>query len=477
MRPALPLAIALGLLGLAAPAAASASSQKQKPPASSTDYVAVSRALTEIDAAAQQGDVEGELRFARDAEGAPGDPVAQFLAVSSQPGEDERWGGFRDLSQQFSRSALPWVGMARVYLAWKTWDQAEKAITTALLRDPGCFLAVRVRAEMEGLRGKLELSKKDFQAVLQADPRNPEAHFGLSRLAYGRGDLEEAHSEAAAALEEARSLSGAWAILGEIAQDIGEPGAAADFFRGAIEQAPHDRAARVALAKLCTAQGDAGGAMEQWRAAVEIKEDPDALSALADAARAAGDAEVEQRAVERLSILRPSADQWRRVAEIRVSAHDAAGAERAYRRVLDSAPRDPAANLGMGQLYLTRGDILKAVECLRAAGEPGQGDLAILGKRLNLEKLAKPDLSAVEKSVQALVDRTYRSRLAESPSLSGNLRLRVTTDESGAASQVEVLEDSVHDEDVRACAYWNLRDAAYPPDQPGRYSFNFSFKR
>ncbi len=50
-------------------------------------------------------------------------------------------------------------------------------------------------------------------------------------------------------------------------------------------------------------------------------------------------------------------------------------------------------------------------------------------------------------------------------------------DGAGTATLVEVLEDSVHDDDVRACAYWNLHDATYPTDRPGRYSFAFQFRR
>jgi tetratricopeptide (TPR) repeat protein len=210
---------------------------------------------------------------------------------------------------------------------------------------------------------------------------------------------------------------------------------------------------------------------------VEIEEDPEVLSGLADAARTAGDGEVEERALERLSRRTPSADRWRRVADIRMEAKDYTGAERAYQRVLDGMPRDEAANLGMGRLHLARGDSLKAVECLRAAGPAGQVELSPLQRRLNLEKLSRPDLGALQKAAQVLVDRTYRSRLADSPSLSGNLRIRVTVDGSGVAGPVEVLEDTVHDDDVRACAYWNLRDATYPAEEPGRYSFTFTFKR
>ncbi len=482
------VAIAVSIAGCAgagarAPRAAGKPAPRavRAPPASradpATDYVAVSRALTEIDAAERQGELADELRWAQAAEKAPQDTAAQFLAVAAQPGNEDRWNGFRDLSLQFPRSALPWVGMARIYVTWRTWDQAERAIAGALQRDPGCWLAVRVRAELEETRGNAEAAQADYQAVLKADPRNPEAHFGLGRLARARGDLDGAHEHAAAALEEARTLPGAWALLGDIALEIGEPGAAIDFWKGAIAQAPRDRSARVSLARLLSSQGQHAAAVEQWQAAVDLKEDPEALAALADEARAAGDGDAEQHALERLARLKPSADQWKRVAAIRLASRDYPAAERAYRRVLEAKPHDEDANLGMGRVHLARGDAVKAVEALRAAGAPGRDELTALEKRLNLEKLSRPDMNSLQRAVQAQVDRTYRARLAQVPSLAGTLRVRVTVDGSGTASLVEVLEDSVHDNDVRACAYWNLRDATYPPEKPGRYSFAFAFRR
>ncbi len=481
------LAFAVSIAGCAG-----AGTQAQRPPGSaprvahpppssradpSTDYVSVSRALTEIDAAERQGDLEDELRWAQAAERAPQDAAAQFLAVAAQPGNEDRWNGFRDLSLQFPRSALPWVGMARIYVAWRTWDQAERAVAAALQRDRGCWLAVRVRAEMEEVRGKVDLAEADYQAVLKADPRNPEAHFGLGRLARARGDLDAAHEHAAAALEEARTLPGAWALLGDIALEIGEPAAAIDFWRGAIAQAPRDRSARISLARLLSSQGQHAAAVEQWQAAVDIKEDPESLAALADEAHAAGDAAAEQRALERLARLKPTPEQWKRVAAVRLGARDYAAAERAYRRVLEVKPHDEDANLGMGRIYLARGDAVKAVEALRAAGSAGRDELASLEKRLNLDRLSRPDVNALQRAVQGQVDRTYRARLAQVPGLAGKLRVRVTVDGSGAATLVEVLEDSVHDNDVRACAYWNLRDANYPPEKPGRDSFAFAFRR
>ena len=233
----------------------------------------------------------------------------------------------------------------------------------------------------------------------------------------------------------------------------------------------------MALAKLLRESGDAKGAVAHWRAAVALGEDAPSLAALADAARAAKDEKAELEAIERLSARDPSAAEWRRVAEIRMAAGDWDGAEKALRRALARDPRDPGANAGLGKVHLQRGATLDAVEAFRASGDAGKPELAALEKRLNLERVAKGDVAAIQRAVQALVDRTYRARVAETAVSSGQLRIRSTVGPSGAASLVEILEDTVHDPDVRACAYWNLRDAAYPQKKPGRFTFVFAFRK
>jgi tetratricopeptide (TPR) repeat protein len=243
-----------------------------------------------------------------------------------------------------------------------------------------------------------------------------------------------------------------------------------------VAASPRDRTARATLAGLLARSGDAAGARDQWKAAVELGEDAVGLAGLAAAARAAGDAESERHALERLGALQPETADWKRLAEVRLAAEDRDGAEKALRRALSNDPRDGAAHLLLGRVHLARGETREAVEALRAAGEPGRSELSEVEKRINLQKLARKDVNALQRSVSGLVDRTFRVRRSEAPSLSGLLRLRVTVDAAGVANLVEVLEDSLHDGDVAASAYWNLHDATYPPGKPGRYSFTFAFK-
>jgi hypothetical protein len=103
-------------------------------------------------------------------------------------------------------------------------------------------------------------------------------------------------------------------------------------------------------------------------------------------------------------------------------------------------------------------------------------DREAVEKRINYQKQTTTDVAALQRAVGKLIDKTYQSRLKVQPRLSGKLTIRVTTDASGRAALVELIEDTIHDDDVRACAYWNLKDAAYPAQKPGRSSFSFTLR-
>src|SRR5512147_2363793 len=105
--------VAVTLAVLAAPAVRAKDAKPGVTPG--IDYVALSRALTEVDAAERRGDLGDDLRWAQAADADPEDLATKFLSVSAQPELDLRWEGYHQLSEEFPRSPLPWLGMARVY--------------------------------------------------------------------------------------------------------------------------------------------------------------------------------------------------------------------------------------------------------------------------------------------------------------------------------------------------------------------------
>ncbi len=476
----LPLTLAAALFALVGAACAPTARAPREVTRPRQDLVPLSRAMVAIEELAVRGGdeilVERQQRAVA-AEQNAGDPVARFLAVWAQPRGEDRWGGFKQLTRDFPDSALGFVGMASTYVEWRTLDQADKAIVLALEAEPDEWIAVLYRAVTAEKREKWEFAAIDYRTVLSADPANPEAHLGLARIARQQGDVARAKEEARTALSAAPAHLGALGLLADLAVEAGATDEAAGICAQIVGTNPRDRKARLRLAKLYRAAGKPELARDQLRAAMDQKEDAEVLVLLADAARAANDLRTEIEAVERLSALDPSAAEWRRIGEMRLSNGDWDGAEKALRKALARDPRDAAANAAMAKIHVHRGEVQEAIEALRIAGDAGKAELVVLERRLNLDRLSRPDVGQLQRAVQGLVDRTYRTRLVEVPSLSGDLKLRVTVNPAGEATLVELLEDTIHDADVRACAYWNLRDASYPTAKPGRFTFGFSFTK
>lgn len=472
MKLAAPLALFLVAAGCAGPAA-----EVKDSPSSRPDYVQLDRAILAIEAAELRGDV-AELRkgYAAAWEARPTSPAARFLALYARPRDEGTWAEFKAMSVEQRDSALGWLGQARIYVTWRVWDQIDRVVDAGFEADPDNWLLVVPRALAAEGRGRFDVAAGDWAMILKVDPKNPQALLGRSRAARRAKDAVAARAAAEAALASAPGYLPALLALAAVGTDAGDREEAARWYAKAVEASPRDRELRVTFAKLLMDKGDAAGARDQWKAALQLKEDPETLVLYAGAARAAGDAKAEEGAIERLSAVDPGAAEWKRVAEIRLANGDSAGAEAALRRSLTRDPKDGAALASIGRLLEKKGDLQAAMESFRSAGTPGAADRAKLEERINVQPLKRPDVGGIQKAAQQLIEKTYRERLAEWPNLAGTLKIRVTTDALGVATLVEVLADSVEDPAVRACAFWNLRDAAYPPKKPGRFTFAFTLR-
>jgi tetratricopeptide (TPR) repeat protein len=437
----------------------------------------VSRGFTDVDDAARRGVLpEQRIRWLAASAANPKDPGARVLAAYALPHGEDTWAELQYLSEQFQDSAIPWLAMWRLYLEWGVLDQFDRSVPVARRAEPANWLVGLAEATVAERRGQPEAASAGYRAALVRDPDNVEAWAGLARMAQGGGDEEVARLAAESALRLRPGHAPALRVLAGLAEARGDAAGALALHRQVVASDLQDRPTRIKLARLLRQQGDAAGARDQWKAAVAIREDPETLVALAEAARLCGDGATEQRSLERLSALDPGGAEWRRIAEIRQQAQDLPGAERALRQAVAREPADPRNRLALGRLLAGSGRLTEGLEHLREAGEPGAADREAAARRLNLRRLATTDPAALRREVGALIDATYRRRLLELPRLAGQLTIRVTTDALGRAALVEALEDTLHDDDVRACAYWNLKDAAYPAQKPGRYAFSYTLR-
>jgi tetratricopeptide (TPR) repeat protein len=401
-------------------------------------------------------------------------PLERFLALYALPRDPAAWQAFRVLSGSPGGAFWGSLGMARIYVEWGTWDQAEAELERARGAAPGNWLARLVRAEARERAGRPAEARADWLDVLAADPENPAARLGLARLARQQGDPETATLHASHALDALPEQTAAPLLLGLVALDAGEARAAVGWLGAAAARAPRDAPLRSALARARLLAGDGAAAAAEYRAALAIRETREDLRGLAVAGRLARDPAVELPALERLVELDPrDGGAWSRLGVLRLARGDEARAEPAFRRALELSPGgDPPSRLGLGRILVVRGRPLEALEQLRAAGEIGREDRERLERRLRVAETRYAEPRGVEWEVAGRVERVWRDEGGDRRR-GGVIEVQVAVDDAGEAVEVVIVRDTAGDPWAAASAYWNLKDATYAKGRAGRHAFEF----
>ncbi|HVP65754.1 MAG TPA: tetratricopeptide repeat protein [Anaeromyxobacteraceae bacterium] len=452
----------LSVLALVATACATGSPEVKGADAAGADLLAVSRAMARVDLGAPPG-----------GEAAPAEPavVARYLELYAAPRDETTWGAFRALADK--NADAPWgsLGMARVYVAWGTLDQADAEIGRARAIDPANWIALIIRAAAEDRAGLVADARVDYEEILKLDPESPAARLGLARILFASGDVEGANREAERSLAALPDQTAALALLGRCAAALGRQAEAIDYLSRAAAASPREAALRAELARARLETGDANGAVADWRAALKLEESLAYLRGLEAAASRAEDLDAEIQAAAGIARLEPGpAENWRRLATLRLEVRDEEGAEGALRRVIERDPQDAQSRLELGRILLARGEPLLAMEQFRAAGDVARAERGALERRLQVFPVAAAEPPRIQRVVAERLGRLIRQDA--SPTASGVLVLRVTVGPGGEASEVAFVEDTVNSEWVRASAYWNLKNATYP-NKAGRLTLRF----
>lgn len=263
---------------------------------------------------------EAVAALARRPAGAESQADARVRVLQRLGRHQEAAGLIGDWIRRQPRQALPRRRMAASLVAMGQRGRAVLALRAALGLGP---LPVALHARLVRLLLRLRRREEAVQAAEAARAALPgsaavEALLGEALLAAGRKD------EAAAAFARAQVLDPADAAARRGLAVAADPGGRDD--------APGPR-----LADLLADMEAAGAPEADWHALVGLVEDQDRpVASLAVAARAAA-------AV-------PSPGLLARLAQLRLAAGDAAGAEAAWRRVTEVAPAQAAGWLGLADL-------------------------------------------------------------------------------------------------------------------------------
>lgn len=390
-----------------------------------------------------------------------------YAAWAGAPREDA-WQEVARIAKMNAEEPWTWTLSGAIYAQWRGFlDQADAEFDRALNARKGFVPALVGKADVLRLRGKLPEAKAGYEAVLAAAPDWPEAVSGLGLTLAALKD-----SAAKATLEKALQLDpedlAATGALARIAVEANDSDAAIALTSKMLQTNPRDREAHLALAKMKEEKRDLAGAAEHYEEAMALSPDLATAQALAGLYRELKRAEQEVRALERVAQLSPkSPEPLLRIAEIKKADGDVDAAEAALRKAAERKPGDPELSLALARATRDRDELIAAIEAYRAARASGAAEAAAELKELEAKALLPEsrlagDVNAVYGQVFGRLQKAYRDRAKQGRAAGGKLRVRLAIGEDGKVSQVETLEDTVHDDILGALVYFSLKDAQFP---------------
>ena len=275
-----------------------------------------------------------------------------------------------------------WTGLARAYLLQGRLDEALAVAQEAGEMQPDTLVVLLQIGDIHRAMGRTDeaLAAYDRAAAAGGSSPAPDTHKGDLYLRLGQWDEAEAAFEAALALAptDADALEGLAQVFANRGVGPNSAGfaAAERRFKQAIELAPGNASAYLALGDLYLATGRSEDAATQFGEAVKLQPDNlDARGRLADALLAAG--RPDEALVEQLARQRQAPDNRGVLIDLAAvyrSLDRFDEAEAVYQSLLERTPDDLTLKLSLGDLWLERGEPEQAIplyeEVVAAADDP-----------------------------------------------------------------------------------------------------------
>lgn len=465
--------LALFLLLLAAPAVGIPSVQGPPLPGE------VLGMLRQIETARAQGKARALAdNLDEQARARPGDPMPRVYLAWFQFPSDACWNELKAVSTLYPDNPWPLVGMGLVYLRWKLPAEARPLFAAALRASPGFAPALwgeGLLLQAEGRTAEAEARLREALDGLDAPQLRTSLGLLLAKLP-GR--------EAEARLELTRSVE-AWPEQPEALKTLAQLAHAANDVRAAavagdklVGLKPRDKEAHRLQADLWLAASEKEKAAQSLERYVSLGgAEPASLALLARLYAELGRAAEETKALERLmEVDAKDPEPALRLAELAEAGGDGAAAEALLLKAAERAPARSDIHVRRARLFRQRElfqDALAAYRAALAAPErrvpEAEAEAAALVRLFRLPSTpAQGTQDKIYSRVSLGLVALYMERLKQQPDLKGNLKVRVQVDESGRATRVDTLHDSLKDPLISGHAYFAFLDARYPPgrDEP-----------
>ncbi len=417
--------------------------------------------------------------LAEQAKQSPNNLRVQMLLAWADTSVEDAWQKVNALCKLGPDDPWLWTASGKLYLEWEGFQEyAEQAFDKALKVHPGFVPALVGKADSLRLLGKTEQAKGAYQAILNTNPQWPEAVLGLGLVLAKLGDPQaEKWLEKALAFD--ASNQEALQALSKVFMESKNIPGAIRMYRAILQSNPQDKNARVALGKLLEESGDLEAASKEYELTMDFSPDPEIARALVRIYGAQNRSDAQIKALERVAQLYKTDPQpWIELGRLYRAQKDNSAAEEAFRQAVKYNPENPEILFEFACL-LEENDQnwIEAMNVLRQAKQYGsalaQSHIDSLQSKIGLPHSSiKGNLEDIYLRVSQSLSRRYKRWLHTQPDLAGRLRARVTIEDDGLASNVELVQDTLQVPSLRALVYFSLKDALYP-QQKRTPSFEF----
>lgn len=449
------------------------------------DPIKLGAAVRRIDVLIAQRRVE-EIG-AKACPGTAEEALCQFVLDYANPDRNAAWKAFNKRAKRDPFDPHAQLGMQLIYIEWKIDDQAELCYQRAVKLLPTLAVAHARMGNAYARKGNIDRARQHFELALKADSSDADALLGLARLDVKLGEAERA-------VERYRAAAAAWPLSPEpsleaaaLAEAAGDLAGAETLYREAAARAPRDVELRRILAALLVRNGKTADARAVYEEAATVDpKDFAVLAALATLADKAGDEDGAFAYYQRAAAAKDDDLKVQRaVSRGYLKRGQMAGAEQAFAQVLKLEPTDSEAHLALARINSKAQRYRDAVGHYRAAlASKPDGEVDSERKKLeaSLHISGQParghNVDATFGVALKAILEAYKMRLRQRSKLRGQVTLDVAVAPDGSVAKVQIVEDTLKDESLLACIFWNVSDAKFPKaDKTRHFTYPITFDR
>jgi tetratricopeptide (TPR) repeat protein len=452
------------------------------------DVASMTKALIEIEEAQKLNKIDSiRAGYEKKYRSNPKDLFNRFLWAYSLDDKNEAWAELTKITKLDDKFYWAHLGMGIILDNWKVRDQAEKSYQKALEFGPEIAIGYARLGKMYLVGGKVEKALGLLEkAVSKSD--NVVYQIDMARALNEQGKKEDALKIYRNAIGKSPDSFDAHVELADLLRqgENKDKETAVELYMKAASLDEKAFAVRFSLAQLQIELQRDEDALPTFQEACQLNpKRKECWQGLEKLAAKMGKKDIQIDANENILKVDPeniSAHIF--VAPIYLKRGEIERALPSFEKVLEKEENNMVALSGLATIFEKGGEFSKAIEynqkvlALKKSDKTSIESLKRLYKRFHI--LEKPITGRSPNSVftnnRYQIAKVYKLRLKTKPKIKGDMLIKVTVSDKGDVTDVKIAKNTVGDQVIDICAYWNLKRSKFPSRFGATYDFELTLK-